>query len=229
MTDAQVERAPATELPPPTEMPSPTALPSPIARSLPTTTPRPSNTAPPTATVPPAATATLENIRVVEVVSPQQVRIRRGPSRADDILQLALAGDMFELSGANADGSWYQIALSNGLKGWIAEFLVEVKVVTMAAFQAAQSSASARIPDERVFLWRAFDVSLGKSRPRYYQVNPPTSGDIPEFVLLRDRSQEVPRLEAMTFGTLAAVLMIAFGNVYYALGALRRRRAADSG
>ena len=168
-------------------------------------------------------------VRVVEVSSPQQVRIRRGPSTADDILQLALAGDMFEHLGANADGSWYRIALSPGLDGWIAEFLVEVNEVTRAAFQEAQSSASARIPDERVFLRREFDVSLGKNRPRYYQVDRQITGDIPEYVLLRDRSQEVPRLEAMTFGTLAAVLVIAAGNVFYALGALRRRRAADSG
>ena len=230
--DAQVERRPATELPPPTELPSPTA------RSLPTTTPRPINTAPPTATNPPTvtatgpptATATQETVRVVEVVSPRQVRIRRGPSTASDILQLALAGDMFELVGANDDASWYRIALSARLDGWIAEFLVEVKEATRAALQAAQASASARIPDERVFLRREFDVSLGKNRPRFYQVDIPTAGDIPEYVLQRDRSREAPRLHAMTFGTLAAVLMIALGNVYYALGALgRRRRAADNG
>ncbi len=221
--DAQLElaQATATEKPPATEMPSPTV------RSLPTTTPRPSNTAPPTATDPPTATATQETVRVVEIVSPQQVRIRRGPSTASDILQLALAGDMFELIGANGDDSWYRIALSAGLEGWIAEFLVEVKEATRAALQAAQASASARISDERVFLRREFNVSLGKNRPRYYQVNTPISGDIPEYVLLRDRSQEVPRLNAMTFGTLAAVLVIALGNVYYALGALGRRRAAD--
>ena len=220
----QAEGAGATVEPPPSETPRPTA------RSLPTSTPRPTNTALPTATDPPAATATLENIRVVEVISPQQVRIRRGPSTADDILQLALAGDMFEVIGANGDGSWYQLALPNGLEGWIAEFLVEEKVVTMAVFQAAQSSASARIPDERVFLWREYNVSLGKNRPRYLQASSPVSGDVLDYVLMRDRSQEVPRLEAMTFGTLAAVLLIAIGNVYYALGALRRRRrAADNG
>jgi len=221
---AQVERAQATPKPPPTETLRPTA------RSLPTTTPRPTNTALPTATDPPPATATLGTIRVVEVISPQQVRIRRGPTTADDILQLALAGDAFEVIGRNDDGSWYNIALPNGLEGWIAEFLVEEKVVTMAEFLAGGGEASARPPEERVYLRREYIVSLGKNRPRYYQANAPITGDVPEYVLMRDRSGEVPRLEAMTFGTLAAVLLIAVGNVMYALGALRRRRGAgDNG
>ena len=221
---AQVERARATAEPPPTETLLPTFTP------LPTTTPRPTNTALPTETDLPTATATLETIRVVEVISPQQVRIRRGPTTADDILQLALAGDLFEVIGANGDGSWYNIALSNNLEGWIAEFLVDEKVLTVAEFRAGRSSASARLPEERVFLRREYIVSLGKNRPRYYQSSAPIPVDVPEYVLMRGRSQEVPRLEAMTFGTLAAVLLIAVGNVMYAVGALRRRRrAADKG
>ena len=221
--EAQVERAQATIKPPPPETPLPTVT------SPPSTTPRPANTAMPTATNPPAATATLETIRVVEVISPEQVRIRRGPTTVDDILQLAQAGDRFEVIGANGDGSWYHIALSNRLAGWIAEFLVEEKVMTVAEFKAGQASASARPPEEGVILRREYILSLGKIRPRYYQVSAPITGDIPEYALMRDRSQEVPRLEAMTFGTLGAVLVIALGNVLSALGALRRRRrAADN-
>lgn len=216
-TEAQAERARATVKPPPSATPARTATP------LAATTARPTNTAPPTATERPTATATLASIRIVEVISPQQVRIRRGPTTADDILQLARAGDAFEIIGANGDGSWYSIALANGLEGWIAAFLVEERVVTSAEFAAGQASASASLPEARVFLRRDTIVSLGKTRPRYYQVNSPVPGDALEYIWLRDRSQERPRLAAMTFGAIAAILMIAAGNVVYALGALRRR------
>ena len=219
--EAQVERARPTAIPPASETPLPTIAP------LPTTTPRPTNTALPTATDPPTATATLETLLVVEVTSPQQVRIRRGPTTADDILQLARAGALFEVIGVNGDGSWYKIALANGIEGWIAEFLVEEKVVTKAEFAAGGGEASARNPDDRIFLRREIIASLGKNPPRYYQVNAPVVGDVPEYVLMRDRSAEVPRLEAMTFGTLAAVLAIAIGNVVAAFGALHRRRRGE--
>ena len=71
---------------------------------------------------------------------------------------------------------------------------------------------------------REFDLSLGKNPPRFSQATVPISGEAAAFVLLRDRSQETPRLDALTLGTLAAVLATAFGNVAAALGALRRRR-----
>lgn len=215
--ESQAERARSTANPAPTETARPTATP------LPTSSPVPTVTSPPTATHLPTATATLETVRIVEVISPQQVRIRRGPTTADDILQLARAGDSFEVTGANGDGSWYRIALSNGLEGWIAAFLVEERTVTVAEFQSGQASASARLPDEQVFLRREIIVSLGKTRPRFYQSNSPVPGDELEYIWMRDRSQEVPRLGAMTFGTLAAILLIAVGNGFYALAALRRR------
>ena len=40
---------------------------------------------------------------------------------------------------------------------------------------------------------------------------------------MRDRSLEVPRLQAMTLGTLAAVLTIVIGNFVAALRAFRQR------
>jgi hypothetical protein len=221
--EAQVEGARATGLPPPTETPHPTATPPPTSSPLPT------NTALPTATDLPTVTATLETILVVEVISPQQVRIRRGPTTADDILQLAQAGDGFEVLGRNEDGSWYNIALANGLEGWIAEFLVEERTMTRAEFEAGRASVSASPPSERVFLRREFRLSLGKNGPRFYQANAPTTDDILTYALMRDRSQEVPRLEAMTLGALAAALVIALGNVVYAFGALRGRRREGQG
>jgi len=221
--DALVERVAATAKPAPTERPMPSATP------LPTSSPPPTNTAPPTATDLPTATATLETITIVEVRSPQQVRIRRGPTTADDILRLAQTGDVFEVTGANGDGSWYKIALANGLEGWIAAFLVEEGTTTRAAFEADRASVSASPPNERVVLQRRFLLSLGKNGPRFSQANGPTTGDASEYVILRDRSQEVRRLEAMTLGTLAAVLVIVAGNIFSAFGALRGRAGPSDG
>lgn len=214
---------------PPAAEPAPTETPLPSATPPPTATPAPASTALPTATDLPAATATLETLRIVEVVSPRQVRIRRGPTTADDILRLAQAGDTFEVIGANGDGSWRQIALANGLEGWIAAFLVDEGTMTRAAFEAGRASASASSPTERVVLERGFLPSLGKNGPRFYQANAPIPGDLHEFVLMRDRSQEAPRLEAMTLGALAAVLLIVVGNVLSAFGALRGRAGPNDG
>lgn len=221
--EAQTERALATDQPLPSATPIPSATSIPSATPSPSATPAPTETLSPTATQLPTATATLESIRIVEVISPQQVRIRRGPTTADDILQLARAGETFEVTGTNGDASWYSIALSNGLEGWIAEFLVEERTVTAAEFQSGQASASASDADERVYLRREIIVSLGKTRPRFYQSNSPVPGDDLEYIWMRDRSREIPRLSAMTFGTLAAILLIAAGNVFYALAAFRRR------
>ena len=44
------------------------------------------------------------------------------------------------------------------------------------------------------------------------------------YVQLRDRRQEAPRLDAITLGTMAAALIILFGNLYFGLRALLRRR-----
>ena len=74
-----------------------------------------------------------------------------------------------------------------------------------------------------------FSLRLGKTRPRFYQANPPAQGDRAEFVLLRDGRQEEQRLDAMTLGTIAAVLVIVAGNVFYMMQALTRRRRASQG
>ncbi len=218
-TKSQVDAVPATALPQPTATKPPTATP------FMTATPRPP-TATPLPTDTPAPTATEASIRVVEVISDQSVNIRRGPTTVDEILGLGYKGDMFEVIGANGDSSWYNILLPGGVRAWIAAFLVEERVVTASEFAGAQASASADAPPERVILQLDFSLRLSKNHPRFYQAQPPTSGegDRPELILSRDRGLEVPRLQAMTLGTLAAILVIVFGNTIYAARGLMRRR-----
>ncbi len=218
-TQAEIEDAPATALPQPTETAPPTATP------FMTDTP-PAPTLTPLPTDKPAPTATEASIRIVEVTSDQRVNIRLGPTTVHDILALGYKGDMFEVIGSNGDGSWYQILLPAGVEAWIAAFLVEERVVSASEFAGAQDSASASESAARAVMQLGFTLRLGKNRPRFYQAQPPPSGDRPELALHRDRSLETPRLQAMTLGTLAAVLVIVFGNTIYALrGLLRGPRA----
>ena len=219
VAEPQAEQARATALPADTATPQPTATPPATATSQPTAT----NTQAPTAT----ETATEATFLAVEIISPQRVNIRRRPTTVDDVLALGYPGDLYEVLGTNGDGSWYEIALDNGLDGWVAAFLVEERVVT-ASELAGGANDSASLPGERAVMRLDFTFRLGKNEPRFYQALAPESGDRTELVLGRDRSQEIPRLQAMTMGTLAAVLVIVIGNLLYAIRGLLRRKSPSA-
>ncbi len=214
--EATVEAILATSLPQSTSTPPPTLTPIATETELPpTVTVLPTNT--------PAPTATEATIRIVEVISEQSVNIRRGPTTVNVILALGYKGDTYEVIGANGDGSWYRILLAGGLEGWIAAFLVEERTVSVSEFSGDGADASASLPRERAVMQLDFTLRLGKNRPRFFQAQPPATGDRLELILQRDRGLEIPRLEAMTLGTLAAVLVIVFGNTIYAVRWLLRR------
>lgn len=220
---AQAELKVATAIPQATSTSLPAVAPVATSTSLPpTATTAPTETPAPTDT--PAPTATEAVIRVVEITSDQRVNIRRGPTTVDDVLALGYTGDVFEVIGANGDGSWYNILLANGLEAWIAAFLVDEGSMTASELAGDAANASASAPRDRVVLQLDFAFRLGKDRPRFYQVQPPISGDRLEIILRRDRSLEVPRLNALTLGTLAAVLVIVLGNTIHGVGGLLRRR-----
>ena len=233
--EAQAESPLPTSMAPATATWLPTFTPLPSLTPLPTETPPPTATptSAPTATIAPTATA--EPVLMVDVIdSPQRVRIRRGPTTADDILQLADTGDSFEVLGTNGDGSWYQIELENGLEGWIAAFLVEERWVAPGGRAgggeaAVEDGASARADGDRTVLRRAYFPVLGKNERQISQALPPDTGIDWEFVLLRERADEIPRLQALTLGTLAAALTIFIGNIAAALRAFRARPRRSAG
>lgn len=225
-SDAQAERARATALPEASATAEPTATTGATESPQATATSAPTETEAPTATDTPALTATEATFLAVEVISPQRVNIRRGPTTVDDILGLGYPGDLYEVLGTNGDGSWYEIALDNGLEGWVAAFLVEERLVTATELAGGATNASASVPRDRAVMRLDFTFRLGKNQPRFYQVSLPDVGDRPELVLLRDRSMEIPRLQAMTLGTLAAVLVIVIGNLFYAARGLLRGRGS---
>ena len=233
---------PAPDTPTPTETATETPMPSPTLMG--TATPLASDTPVPivilTATEEPepdleqfavvpqvTATATQALVSVIEVTAGGLVNIRRSPNTASDILGVAAAGDIFEVIGTNGDGSWINFLMPDGVEAWIADFLVEQYQMTAAEFAAAQLDDTASIDGTRSVLRLKFTLHLGKNRPRFYQANQQVIGDRPAFVQLRDRRQEVAKLDAMTMGTIAAVLIILVGNAFYAMrGLMTRRRQA---
>lgn len=223
-SETQAEQERATAQPADTERPAPTAtqLASATATSQPTAT----NTPAPTATDTPAPTATEATFLAVEVTSPQRVNIRQGPTTVHAVLALGDPGDLFEVLGTNGDGSWYQIALDNGLEGWIAAFLVEERRATASELAGEGTTDSASLSRERAVMRLDFTLRLGKNQPRYYQAQAPDAGDRPELAPSGDRDLEIARLQAMTMGTVAAVLVIVIGNLMHAARGLLRRESA---
>ncbi len=201
---------PTATTPPPTAIPATaTATPPPTIIVIPATaTPLPSNTPAPTAAP----------VLMVEIIVPRRVNIRRQPNTAADILALGEAGDTFEVLGSNADDSWYNILLPNGWEGWIAAILVEEVLVTDPANDSASAAPG------RTLLRLDFPLTFGDDNPRLYQAAALDANDRSAIALLRDRRQENQRLEAMTLGTIAAVLVIVIGNLLSATSVLLRRR-----
>lgn len=208
-----------------TAMPAATGTPKPAL----TPTPKPMPTAIPTEPKPspePTATATSTPSPMVRVTAPDFINIRRRPNTASDILAIASEGDTFAVLGENGDGSWINIRLPDGIEAWIASFLVEQ--VPSPAGAVESLDASTRAEDARAVLRFDFSLRLGKTQPRFYQADVPAPTDRAEFVLMRAGKQEEQRLDAMTMGTIAAVLVIVTGNVFYMLRALTRHRRASN-
>ncbi len=222
----------ATETPMPSPTPAATVRPlasdTPVPIVIPSATEEPEPDLEQLAVVPQVtATATQALVSVIEVTTGGLVNIRRSPNTASDILGVAAAGDTFEVIGTNGDGSWINFLMPDGVDAWIADFLVEQSQMTAAEFAAAQLDDTASIDGTRSVLRLKFTLHLGKNRPRFYQANQQVIGDRPAFVQLRDRRQEVAKLDAMTMGTIAAVLIILVGNAFYAMrGLMTRRRQA---
>ena len=177
------------------------------ATETPTSTPIPSET--PTATPVPLPQAVIKG--------PLQARIRRDPTIDSPIVGLANEGESLPVLGENADGSWLQVELPNGWRGWIYANLVDVS--------GASNDASASVGEGRSLLRLGVSLQLGKPAPRIYQAPALPQGARPQFALRRDREDERMRLHAMTYGTIAAALIIALGNTFHLIrGALRGGR-----
>ena len=244
--DAKIEIAPDDEQAAPTFTPlavlnqatamsAATATSPPVPTMQPTLPPTITSTAiptvPPTATPQPTLEPTATNTPLprVEVIAAGLINIRRQPNTTSDILAVASAGDTFPVLGESDDGTWINILLPGNLQAWVATFLVEPVLPGAEDALTEQLKASDPARSEQILLRLGFSLRLGNDPPRMYQANPPPQTDRAEFVLLREDRQAEQRLDAMTLGTIAAVLVIVAGNVFYALRALARRGRADAG
>ena len=237
-TDAPTIPPPPTNAPtippPPTDAPAIPPAPT-LALTLPPTVPPPLTDAPalpPTlppvpaaaaaAAAAPTATATPALVRAVEVVSLQSpVNIRTGPGTTFETMGLAYRDDIYEALEANSDSSWYKIRMANGWEGWIAAILVEEKMVAESALSGNESASAARA---RTLLSAQRPRRYSKTEPRFAQVSLPGDSVQPGFVQLRERQIEPSRLQALTMGTIAAVLAIVVGNLVALFGAFGRRK-----
>ena len=225
---------PPTVPPAPTD--APTIPPAPtVALTLPPTVPPPLTDAPPlpptlppvpaaaaAAAAAPTATATPALVRAVEVVSLQSpVNIRTGPGTTFETMGLAYRDDIYEALEANSDSSWYKIRMANGWEGWIAAILVEEKMVAESVLSGNESASAARA---RTLLSAQRPRRYSKTEPRFAQVSLPGDSVQPGFVQLRERQIEPSRLQALTMGTIAAVLAIVVGNLVALFGAFGRRK-----
>lgn len=95
-----------TPLPPPTPTASPTPKP-------PTATPAPTDTPAPT--------------QPMAVAANQGLNVRGGPGTDYPIVGKLARGDRAEISGRNADGSWWQVVLADKTQGWVLASLVAVE------------------------------------------------------------------------------------------------------
>lgn len=109
----------ATQLPPTATLKPPTATPKP---PTPTATPMPTETPTPE---PPTPTATPDQPRAI---ANRNMNLRGGPGTNYPVIGSASAGDNFDISGKNEDGSWFQVCcLSNEEIGWLSASLVTVE------------------------------------------------------------------------------------------------------
>jgi serine/threonine-protein kinase len=153
---------PTSEAVPPTSTP----LPQPTATQPPTrepaTTVAPTNTSAPTATQP------------VAVVGGQALNVRSGPGTDYPVVGQLSRGARAEISGRNADSSWWQVVLASGAEGWVLASLVTVEgAVDQIAVAAVPTRPPTPTPPptpprpglvfdfERDVLWKRGDQPYG--------------------------------------------------------------------
>jgi uncharacterized protein YgiM (DUF1202 family) len=105
------------------EPPKPTATPVPPT-DTPTSVP-PTDTPTATQTPEPTATPTTTPVPRPQVVADRQgLNVRGGPDTVYPVIGEMAQGETADITGRNAEGSWWQVTLANGREGWVAASLV---------------------------------------------------------------------------------------------------------
>ena len=145
-----------TPSPAPTNTPTATAFPPPTETPIPpTATPSPTNTpVPPTAT--PTTTPSPEPEASPPLVSPNDgnVNLRRGPGTNYEIIGVLADGESLEIVGRNADSSWWEVSIPDGL-AWVADSVTtatnvdgSIPTVQLTEQALAADSASSAAPND---------------------------------------------------------------------------------
>ncbi|MBZ0303992.1 MAG: SUMF1/EgtB/PvdO family nonheme iron enzyme, partial [Anaerolineae bacterium] len=65
-------------------------------------------------------------VHVAQAASAETINVRGGPSTNQPLVGTIRPGEMIEVTGTNADGSWFSIRLPNGSEGWIFASLLRI-------------------------------------------------------------------------------------------------------
>jgi len=242
-----------TPAPTETLLPSDTPEPTATVTTVATNTPAPTNTLLPSDTPEPTDEPNLITVIVVTAPD-GSVNVRTGPGTSFNVVTTVVSGEVFHLIGENEGGAWINFLLPDGREGWIASFLVEITELPAAEIEDDASDDSASVEDGVTVMQMEFTRRMGKNNIRYSQQQPTVTGTPPTqtftpsptftpsttptatftptatpdprapFAFARDRQQEESRLNAMTLGTIAAVVIILLGNIFYGLRAMAQRR-----
>ncbi len=115
----QTASADAVAVVPATPTPAPTDTPIP-----PTNTPEPTLTPTASQTPEPAVTATATDLPAPRVVAQSQTNLRQGPGTAYPVVGSMAGGEQADVLGRNAENTWWQVSLANGIAGWVNASLV---------------------------------------------------------------------------------------------------------
>ncbi len=128
MTPTPSPTATFTPVPPtPTPTMTPTFTPTPVPTAEAVVSPTVESTAEVTATVAVTVTATVTptgaptaTVAVTLTIAYDGVRVRGGPGTDYPVIGAAQTGDVFDVTGRNAEGTWWQVCcLAGGRDGWV--------------------------------------------------------------------------------------------------------------
>jgi hypothetical protein len=169
--------------------------------------------------------------------------MRSGPGTGFDIVGELTPGDRVLIKGYNNDRrQWANVSLPDGTEGWVAGFLIRIEQMPGSEFEPnvqtpRRSAHPARSPRRDSNPRRSIEQQPESTAEPTAVVLPTSIPEATAIVLptgVPDGSTFTPltataipngdaRSDAMTLGTLAAVVLITLGNIYYIVRWLLKR------
>ena len=140
-------------------------------------------------------------------------------------------GERALIIGENEDGDWYNILLEDGTEGWIADFLVNVLLITHDGIEMTPTPESA---DAKLFVRPL--VKRGETQISQEATEEPDAPEATEedadskekeqalvAPAAEDDGYKDARWYSMTIGIVVSILVITIGNIFNVLRVIVRR------